>query len=142
MVDRDLLIAKAGSVRKHLKRVEEKRAPDVNAFLQDIDRQEILCFNLQLAIQNCIDIAAHIVGEEGMGVPGSVNEMFYFLEESGYLSHQLTEQMVKAIGFRNLLVHEYGKIDLKQVHEIALDHANDLRKYLVLILEKLEILET
>jgi len=35
-------------------------------FLKDIDRQEIIIFNLQMAIQNCIDIEAHIVSDEGL----------------------------------------------------------------------------
>ena len=139
MVDRDLIIAKAGSVRRHLKRVEEKRSQDVQDFLKDFDCQDIVSFNLQLAIQNSIDIAAHIISEEGMGVPGSFTEMFYLLEENGYLSKELTEKMVRAVGFRNLLVHEYGKIDLKQVHQIANEHIQDLNKYLLLIFTKLGI---
>ena len=139
MVDRDLIIAKASSVRRHLKRVVEKRGQDVEKFLKDFDCQDIVSFNLQLAIQNCIDIAAHIISEEGIGMPGSFTEMFYLLEENGYLSEELTEKMVRAVGFRNLLVHEYGKIDLKQVYQIASDHIEDLNKYLLYIFTKLNI---
>ena len=139
MVDRDLIIAKASSVRRHLKRVVEKRGHDVEKFLKDFDCQDIVSFNLQLAIQNCIDIAAHVISEEGLGMPGSFTEMFYLLEENGYLSGELTEKMVRAVGFRNLLVHEYGKIDLKQVYQIASDHIEDLNKYLLYIFTKLDI---
>ena len=47
--------------------------------------------NLQQAIQNCIDIAAHIVAENDLGVPGSTAEMFYLLESSGCLpSHHFS----------------------------------------------------
>ncbi len=67
MVDRDLILAKAGSVKRHLNRVEEKSNADIETFLNDIDRQEIILFNLQMAIQNCIDIAAHIISDEGLG---------------------------------------------------------------------------
>ncbi len=90
-----------------------------------------------MAIQNCIDIAAHIVSEEGLGIPGSTNEMFYLLEENGYLNNELTEKMVKAVGFRNLIVHEYGKIDLEQVFEVAQEDIGDLNEYLVLIFQSL-----
>ena len=128
-------------MRKHLRRVEEKRGANVETFLKDLDRQDIVSFNLQLAIQNCIDIAAHMVSEEGMGVPGSINEMFYLLEQNGYLSGELTEKMVKASGFQNLMVHEYGKIDLKQVYEIAHDQTGDLNKYLISVFTKLGISE-
>ncbi len=137
MVDRDLILAKAGSVQKYLSRIMEKRNTDLQIFLKDLDRQESILFNLQMAVQNCIDIAAHIISEEGFGVPGSTNEMFYLLEENGYLDSELTEKMVKAVGFRNFIVHEYGKIELKQVFEVAQQDIKDLDEYLVSIFKKL-----
>ena len=139
MVDSDLILAKAGSVKRHLRRVIEKRNTDLQSFLEDIDRQESILFNLQMAVQNCIDIAAHIISEEGFGVPGSTNEMFYLLEENGYLDRNLTEKMVKAVGLRNLIVHEYSKIELEQIFEIAQNDIKDLNEYLVAILNKLDL---
>jgi uncharacterized protein YutE (UPF0331/DUF86 family) len=136
-VDPNLILAKAGSVRNHLKRVAEKRNIDLNGFLQDIDRQEVILFNIQAAVQNCIDIAAHIISEGGFGVPGSTTEMFYLLTKNGYLDNNLNQKMAKAVGFRNLIVHEYGKIELEQVFEIAQNDINDLNEYLKAILKKL-----
>jgi uncharacterized protein YutE (UPF0331/DUF86 family) len=141
VVDSDLILAKAGSVKSHLNRVFEKRNVDLDGFLKDIDRQESILFNIQMAVQNCIDIAAHIIGEEGLGVPGSMTEMLYLLEKHGYLNHDLTSKMVKAAGFRNLIVHEYGKIELEQVYEIAQNDINDLNEYLKAIFQKLDLIE-
>ncbi len=137
MVDKDLIIAKASSVKRHINRIKEKRDIDLQTFLKDLDRQESILFNLQMAIQNCIDIAAHIISEEGVGVPGSTNEMFYLLEDNGYIYVDITEKMVKAVGFRNLIVHEYGKVELKQVFEVAKKEIEDLEKYLLSIFSKL-----
>jgi len=137
LIDRDLILAKAGSVKRHLNRVLEKRETDLQTFIADLDRQESILFNLQMAIQNCINIAAHIISEEGFGVPGSTNEMFYLLEENGYLDAGLTEKMVKAVGFRNLIVHEYGKLELKQVYEVTHKNLEDLNQFLRTIFNKL-----
>ena len=137
MVDKDLILAKAGSVKSHLNRVLEKRNVDLDSFIKDIDRQESILFNIQTAVQNCIDIAAHIISEESFGVPGSTTEMLYVLEKNGYLENDLTQKMVKAVGFRNLIVHEYGKIELEQVYEIAKSDINDLNEYLKAIIKKL-----
>ena len=137
MVDKDLILAKAGSVKSHLNRVIEKRNVDLDSFIKDIDRQESILFNIQTAVQNCIDIAAHIISEESFGVPGSTTEMLYILEKNGYLDNDLTQKMVKAVGFRNLIVHEYGKIELEQVYEIAQNDINDLNEYLRAIIKKL-----
>ncbi len=139
MVDSDLILAKAGSVKRHLSRVIEKRNTALQTFLEDIDRQESVLFNLQMAVQNCIDIAAHIIGEEGFGVPGSTSEMFYLLEENGYLDRNITEKMIKAVGLRNLIVHEYSKIDLAKVFEIAQNDIEDLNEYLIMLFNKLDL---
>ena len=63
--------------------------------------------------------------------------MFYLLEENGFLHSELTEKIVKAVGFRNLIVHEYAKIDLEQVFEISQKDINDLNEYLKSIFDKL-----
>jgi uncharacterized protein YutE (UPF0331/DUF86 family) len=96
-------------------------------------------FNLQMAIQNCVDIAAHIVGEKGFGVPGSTNELFYLLEENGYLQPEITEKRTRAVGFRNLMVHEYAKIDIEQVYVSVHEHLDDLNDYLVSVFKEVGI---
>lgn len=136
MIDQSLLLAKAGKVDNHLRRIREKRTVSLDQFLQDLDRQESILFNLQMAIQNCVDIAAHIISDENLGVAGSTNEMFYILNENGYLDSNLTERMVASVGFRNLIVHEYGNVDLKRVYRIAHENIDDLKNYLKVILKK------
>lgn len=136
MVDRDLIVAKAAAVRKHLKRIEYKREISLETFTKDIDCQDIVLFNFQMAIQNCVDIAAHIVGEKGFGIPGSTNELFHMLEENGFLQLEIAEKMARAVGFRNLMVHEYAKIDIELVYTLAHENLDDLNDYLVSIFLK------
>jgi uncharacterized protein YutE (UPF0331/DUF86 family) len=137
MVDKDLILAKAGSVKRHIDRIKAKSDADMAAFMQDLDRQEIIAFNMHLAIQNCMDIAAHIISDEGLGIPGSAGEMFFILQENGFLSANLADRMVKAVGFRNLLVHEYQKIDLQRLHKAAEKNVDDLIEYLSAVFSKL-----
>ncbi len=137
MVDIDLILAKAGLAEKYIKRVLQKSKIDMSAFIDDIDIQDIVIFNLQKAIQGCIDIAAHIISDENLGVPGSTNEMLYMLEENGYLDSSLTEKMVKAVGFRNLIAHEYDKLEMEQVYRVAREDVRDLHEYIQAILKKL-----
>jgi uncharacterized protein YutE (UPF0331/DUF86 family) len=140
VVDRDLIIAKAASVRVHLDRIAAKAGADLQVFMSDLDRQDVVSFNLHLAVENCIDIAAHIISENGWGVPGSASEMFYLLEDRGILDPELTERMIKAVGLRNLIVHEYGKIDLNLLFATVRNNLNDLNSYLSNIFKKLDII--
>jgi uncharacterized protein YutE (UPF0331/DUF86 family) len=136
-MDKDLITAKASAVKRHLDRIKSKRRDSLADFLDDLDRQESVLFNLQMAIQNCVDMAAHIVSEGGLGAPGSTNEMFYLLGDEGYLDRELTEKMVRAEGFRNLMAHQYEKVDLKRVFEVAHKDIMDLDAFVRSILKQI-----
>lgn len=137
MVDRDIIFAKAAAVEKHVSRIKKSVCHDFKSFEKNLDSQDIVLFNLQLAIQNCIDIAAHFISDENLGIAGSTNELFYILERNGYLDHEMTEKMVKAVGFRNLIVHEYVRLELKRVYEITQNDILDLEHFLKHILLKI-----
>jgi len=139
VVDRDLIIAKAASVSAHLDRIAAKTDSGLEDFLSEVDRQDIVAFNLHIAVESCIDIAAHIISENGWGVPGSASEMFYLLEDKGILEPALTERMIKAVGLRNLIVHEYGEIDLKRLFTTVRDDLKDITAFLSVIFRKLGI---
>ena len=65
--------------------------------------------------------------------------MFYLLENNGYITSQLTEKMIKAVGLRNLIVHEYDKIDLTRLFEIVHKDTKDINDFIVSILKRLDI---
>jgi len=129
MVDKDILWSKISAMERHLDRVRAKRDVSLAEFLKELDRQESVLFNLQMAIQNCIDMAAHVISEEGLGVAGSTNELFYLLEDRGLIESGLAEKMVRAVGFRNLVVHEYGKVDIEVVFLVSHENVGDLEEF-------------
>ena len=134
MVNKRVLAAKCSAIDHHLARAVDKRQVDLEVFLKDLDRQESILFNLQMAVQNCIDIAAHVVSDEELGIAGSTNELFYLLEENTIIDSGLTEKMIQAVGFRNLIVHEYGKVDLRIVYQAAWESLEDLRELMRAVL--------
>jgi uncharacterized protein YutE (UPF0331/DUF86 family) len=136
MIDKNVILDKASGIERHLKRIESKRGIALDEFLNDIDLQDILLFNLQVAIQNCIDMASHIISDDNLGIAGSTSEIFYLLQKNNYLKAELTGKVIAAVGLRNLLVHEYGNLDLKKVYKIIQDDINDLREFITSILKK------
>jgi len=136
MVDRAIMTARIGQIERCLGRIERKRPKSLDDFRNDQDSQDILIFNLIQALQGCIDLAAHIVSDEGFGMVGSTNEFFYLLEEHGVITPELTEKMVRAVGFRNLCVHEYGRVDLDRVYDIAATGSSDIREFLRMVVRK------
>lgn len=133
MVDRALVMARIGQIERCLERIESKRPVSLQIFVNDQDCRDIVLFNLIQAVQGCIDLAAHIVSDEGFGMVGSTNEFFYLLQDQGIISAELTEKMVRAVGFRNLCVHEYGRVDLERVYEVAVEGLSDIRGFVATI---------
>lgn len=84
--------------------------------------------NLQLAAQACIDIANHIVADSGFRAPSGYGEAFIILMEEGIIPGKLAERMRMIAGFRNILVHDYLKIDDQAVYA-SLSNLNDLTEF-------------
>jgi uncharacterized protein YutE (UPF0331/DUF86 family) len=141
MVDASLILRKISRVRNNLSRLREKEKISLKSFKEDLDIQDIVLHNLQLAIQGCIDIGSHIISDEGWGIAGSLSEIFYILQEKGVIRGDLTEKMVSVVGFRNILIHEYDEINLNIVHDILQNHLIDIDEYLLSVVNHFRLEE-
>lgn len=74
------------------------------------------------AIEACVDVAQHLCSAEGWGPPADNGDAVRLLGERGVLSTDLAISMRKAVGFRNVLVHDYVEVS----DEIVLDRLRSL----------------
>jgi uncharacterized protein YutE (UPF0331/DUF86 family) len=63
------------------------------------------------AIEACVDVAQHICATAGWGPPADNGDAVRLLGEHGILTAELAISMRKAVGFRNVLVHDYIEVD-------------------------------
>lgn len=136
MVDKGVFLAKVTMTEKCLKRVKEKCPATFEEFKTDEDSQDVVLFNLMQAIHGCVDLAAHIVSDEGYGMAGSMQEFFELLSQQQLISADLAGNMGKAVGFRNLIAHEYARIDLERVYSVASDGIRDLEQFLATMIKR------
>jgi len=129
LVDKDLARAKLTYIASNLALLDAKSALPIPAFLADIDQQYVVLHALQLAIQAAMDLAAHFLADEGWEVPTRSGQVFSVLAERNVISEELALKLRKMASFRNLIVHEYGEIDLRIVYEIWHRSLNDLREF-------------
>ncbi|MDZ7804380.1 MAG: DUF86 domain-containing protein [Thiohalophilus sp.] len=111
-MDRALIEQKLESLRRCLQRVEEKCPQTVEELQSDPDAQDILTLNLSRAVQLCVDIGMHIIADTEITPPDTMGETFTILAQSEILDKQTAAQMRKAVGFRNIAVHNYRAIAL------------------------------
>jgi len=106
---------KLESLRKCLDRIESKKPESLDDLLQDIDVQDIIALNLERSVQLCVDIANHILSSLDHSPAMSMAESFKRLSEKKIIPPELAQNLKKAVGFRNLSVHAYDKIDWELV---------------------------
>lgn len=135
MVNTTVVLNKIAQIHQRLSRLKNKKDISIETLRNDIDTQDIVLHNLQLAIQGCVDIGSHIIADEGWGVAGSFSEIFYILQEKGALSPDLADRMAAMVGFRNLLVHEYETIRMDIVYDILQTHLSDIEEFLLAIID-------
>jgi len=133
MVNRDVIFAKISSIQKCLKRIKDVTNLNPES-LDHLDTQEIVILNLQRAIQNSIDLAAHIVADEGWGVPAELRENFDILSKNKVISNDLTSRLRKMVGFRNIAVHEYQTIDVEVLKSILQNNLKDIEDFYVAVI--------
>ena len=110
-MDRDVVAAKLESLRRCVERVRARTPESAAELISDYDAQDIICLNLERAVQACVDIAAHILSEGECPMPESMAGTFEALERQGTLTRDLAERMRRAVGFRNISVHAYQALD-------------------------------
>lgn len=128
MVD-DVVLNKAAVIERCVVRVREEYAGDPRRLRDDITRQDSIILNLQRACEAAIDLAMHVVRVRRLGIPQETRESFEMLRDAGLLDQMLADRMLRMVGFRNVAVHDYRKLDLDVVERIVTGHLDEFLAY-------------
>ncbi|SKC49490.1 type VII toxin-antitoxin system HepT family RNase toxin [Maledivibacter halophilus] len=112
-----------------------KRYEDISLeeFLEDDIIQDVVEYNLFIAINMMIDIAVHIVIDNNLGKINTMGEAFEILCKEKYITKDEMIIYKNIVAFRNILSHEYVKIDKKMVYEIMKKNLVDFDKFILFI---------
>jgi uncharacterized protein YutE (UPF0331/DUF86 family) len=104
-------------VRRLLARIEEQvallqhEAEDPAGVRGDFYRLAALKYVFVTAIESCIDVAHHLIASDHLGTAESNSDAMRMLATEGVLPPELGKRLAEAVGFRNLLVHQYADVD-------------------------------
>ncbi|HEX2960039.1 MAG TPA: DUF86 domain-containing protein [Chitinispirillaceae bacterium] len=124
-----LIIKKIDSLSRCIARIEEKRPETIEDLERNVDIQDIIAINLERAVQQCVDSAMIVLSNAGARVPETMSDAFDQLYTQGVISKEICSRMQNAVGFRNLIVHAYRKIDWKIVWNIITEHLDDFKVF-------------
>ena len=82
-------------------------------------------------IEAVVDLAFFVIKENNFKQPEEDKQSFDILAEEKIISNSLTEKLKNAKGMRNILAHEYGRIDNELVfHSLAEELIPDVNEFI------------
>ena len=128
MVDRDRVLAKLDELDGYLDELRTIAPGDIEEYAR-IEKKRSCERLIQMAVEATIDACAMLVTGLRLGLPGEENDLFEKLARHGAISAGMAETLKRMKGMRNILVHEYGRIDDELVFETVRDGLGDFAAF-------------
>lgn len=128
MLDRERILAKVDELDGYLRELRQV-VPDTFEAYRAIEKRRACERLLEIAIECVIDICALFVTGLRLGLPAGEDDLFEKLEGASVISSSMRQTLRSMRGFRNILVHEYGKVDDRIVYEKARGGAGDFEAF-------------
>jgi uncharacterized protein YutE (UPF0331/DUF86 family) len=122
----DVVINKVASLERCIERIRAVYGGIESNLYQDLTTQDSILLNLQRACEVSIDLAMHVVRKRKLGVPQDSRDAFDLLQAHALLAEPLTSAMKRMVGFRNIAIHEYDKLNLDIVKSIISTKLDDV----------------
>jgi uncharacterized protein YutE (UPF0331/DUF86 family) len=107
----ELLLRKILLSRERIEKIRRALPSSPEQVLEDDRTEAFLAFHLFLLIQDCVDVAAHLIAERGLAIPASHREAFETLVRAGLISDGSGRAMAQMASLRNRIAHTYGDLD-------------------------------
>ena len=119
MVKKELVAARLEKIREYLKTLNIIQKHDLQKFKNDTFIHATAERYLHLSIECLLDIGNHIISDRGYRKPETYADIFQILAEENIISQELLKELEGMAAFRNVLVHDYLKLDLDKIYKIV-----------------------
>jgi uncharacterized protein YutE (UPF0331/DUF86 family) len=133
VVDRALVATKIAAIRDATARVRAVLPASLDVFIADRTAREVVTLNIFVAIQDCLDLAAHWLADAGWEMPETYADVFAALARHDVIPHDIADRLGAAAAFRNLVAHQYGILDWRRVHALATSDLGDLDAFCAIL---------
>jgi len=138
LVNKAILAERLERLREYLGILEAVQQHDMKRFAQDPFVHGTAERYLHLAIECLLDIGNHVISDRGYPKPESYADVFRILVDKDIIPVELLEELAGMAAFRNVLVHDYLRLDRKKVYSILMEKMPLLKRVGQLYSELLE----
>ena len=107
----DIIKTKLKIIEENIELVEENLPNAVNEFKGLGLVKDGIYKRIETSIQEVLSICSIINSDLKLGIPSNRDDIIIKLTENNILSQKMCEKVKEMKGFRNFLVHRYGKIN-------------------------------
>jgi len=133
MSNRKAIENKISSARKYLTILKRYKNISKDKIKGDTDIRGAVERYLYLETQAAIDLAEAIIAYNDFRKPATMSEAFSILNEEKIIPGKLTEKLIRMVGFRNVLAHDYEDIDYDIVYNVLHRGLLDIEHFLKII---------
>ena len=133
MID-DIILNKTEIIKRCIRRVTEEYAHNPQN-LENFTKQDSIILNIQRVCEAVIDLGMHVIAERGLGIPQTSRDTFEILQNNKIVSPEMSERLKAMIGFRNIAIHNYQRLNLKIIQAIIEKDLKDLLYFTDVILK-------
>lgn len=128
-----LIKTKMKEIEESLRIVEEHLPDDVEDFLSLGIIKDGIYKRLEFCIENLFDICAVLNADHNLGIPSSDEDIVDNLIQNEILPTEMKTKLSSMKGFRNIIVHRYGKVDDNLAFDILSKHLDDFKEFMTII---------
>jgi uncharacterized protein YutE (UPF0331/DUF86 family) len=130
---------KISSIKKYLKILDAfKKYSQKEIETNDLVKGAVERY-LYLVSQETISLAEAVISLKDFRRPIDYAESFKILNEENIISRSLTDKMVRMTGFRNIITHDYKKLDFDIVYDVLQNKLTDMKDFIAAIRKSLNI---
>lgn len=134
----EIILAKLQRLDEYLRYLKDLSKIRRALFIQDYHIYGLAERYLQLSIEIVLDIAKLLIIELNLPRPENNHESLALLHKHRILTLRLYKRMLGMPGFRNILVHDYMKIDREIVHLNMCSGLKDFADFRKAVIKKLK----
>ena len=132
----DVVLNKVAVIERCLARIREEYQGHEAELMTDFTRQDSIILNLLRACEAAIDVAMHLARVRRLGLPQDSRDAFALLERAHLIPDDLSRRLQAMVGFRNVAIHDYQKLNLDIVRSVLSRHLADFETYCQLLLRQ------
>lgn len=135
MVKREVVLARLGKLNEYISFLNNIGKYSKEEYAKDPFVYGSTERFLHLAIECVLDISNHVISDMRFRKPDNNRDVFEVLFENKIIDKNIKNNLCNMAGFRNILVHDYIKLDREIVYDIIINNLVDIKEFIIIVSE-------